>query len=62
MAEPNAAEFAAAMRRLLGDHRLRKKLGEAAREEVKLRFSADLMVENTLKIYEEVLQRRLPAW
>ena len=55
VAEPNAAQFAAAMERLLLDSSLRKKLGEAAREAVKRRFSADLMVENTLGVYREVL-------
>ncbi|HXP22718.1 MAG TPA: glycosyltransferase family 4 protein, partial [Candidatus Sulfotelmatobacter sp.] len=56
VAEPNAERFATAMKRLLRDSRLRKELGEAGREEVKQRFSADLMVENTLRVYEEVLQ------
>jgi glycosyltransferase involved in cell wall biosynthesis len=56
VAEPNAEQFAAAMERLLLDSRLRKELGEAGREVVKQRFSADLMVENTLRVYEEVLQ------
>jgi glycosyltransferase involved in cell wall biosynthesis len=36
---------------------LRKKLGEAGREEIKRRFSADRMVENTLRVYEEVLHQ-----
>lgn len=56
VAEPNAEEFAAGMERLLVDPLLQKKLGEAGREEVKHRFSADRMVENTLKVYEDVLQ------
>jgi len=56
VAHADPAEFAAAMQRLLLDSRLRKELGEAGREEVKQRFSADLMVENTLRVYEEVLQ------
>jgi glycosyltransferase involved in cell wall biosynthesis len=52
--EPNAAEFGAAMLRLLRDKALRQRLGAAGREEVQRRFSADRMVENTLKVYEEV--------
>ena len=56
VAEPNAADFAAAMLRLLPDRALRERLGEAGRAEVKLRFSADLMVEETLKVYESVLK------
>jgi glycosyltransferase involved in cell wall biosynthesis len=54
VAEPNAAEFSAAMLRLLRDQALREQLGEAARTEVKRRFSADHMVENTLRVYEKV--------
>jgi len=56
VAEPNAKEFAAAMERLLKDPQLQKRLGEAGREEVRQRFSADRMVENTLKVYEDVLR------
>lgn len=55
-AEPNALEFAAGMERLLLHPELQRRLGEAGREEVKKRFSADRMVENTLRVYEEVLQ------
>jgi len=56
VAEPDAEHFAAAMERLLVDRRLQTELGEAAREEIKKRFSADRMVENTLRVYEEVLR------
>jgi glycosyltransferase involved in cell wall biosynthesis len=55
VAEPNSQQFAAAMERLLLDPQLRQRFGAAAREEVQQRFSADLMVDNTLKVYEEVL-------
>ena len=55
VAEPNGAAFSAAMLRLLQDPDLRRRLGEAGCEEVKQRFSADLMVQNTLKVYESVL-------
>ncbi len=44
VAEPNANEFAKAMTRLLVDEPLRKRLGEAAREEIALRFSDIRMV------------------
>lgn len=55
VAEPNASEFSGAMQWLLRDATLRERLGEAAREEVKRRFSADRMVENTLELYEKIL-------
>ena len=55
VADPNSEAFSAAMLRLTADAALRQKLGEAGRKEVKKRFSADLMVENTLKVYESVL-------
>ena len=55
VAEPKGEEFAAAMVRLIGDENLRKRLSKAGRREVEERFSADRMVENTLRVYEEVL-------
>jgi glycosyltransferase involved in cell wall biosynthesis len=58
VAEPNGKEFAAAMLRLLGDGELRRRLGNAGRSEVQKRFSADLMVANTIRVYEEVLKKR----
>jgi glycosyltransferase involved in cell wall biosynthesis len=54
VAEPDAASFAAAMTELMGDAALQKRLGEAGREEIIARFSADRMVANTLAVYEEV--------
>lgn len=54
--EPNGKEFAVAMLRLIDDAALRKKLGAAGRLEVEQRFSAERMVENTIRVYEEVLQ------
>jgi len=56
VAEPAADNFAAAMIRLLADQDLQKRLGEAGRKEVIERFSSDRMVENTLAVYEKVLQ------
>jgi len=58
VAEPTGKEFAAAMLRLLGDGELRRRLGDAGRREVQQRFSADLMIENTICVYEEVLKER----
>lgn len=54
--EPDGKELSVAMLRLLDDDDLRKKLGEAGRREVEERFSADRMVENTLRLYEDVLK------
>jgi glycosyltransferase involved in cell wall biosynthesis len=55
VAEPDATAFATAMMELMSDSNLRTRLGPAGREEVAKRFSADLMVENTLAVYEQVL-------
>ena len=56
--EPNGKEFAVAMLRLINDDVLRKNLSEAGRREVGQRFSAARMVENTLRVYEDVLKKR----
>ncbi len=58
VAEPNAREFAMAMLRLITDEELRKNLSEAGRHEVEQRFSAGRMVENTIRVYEDVLKKR----
>jgi len=55
--EPNGKEFALAMLRLINDGALRKNLSEAGRREVEQRFSAGGMVENTIHVYEDVLQK-----
>lgn len=55
--EPNGKEFAVAMLRLINDAALRKNLSEAGRREVEQRFSAGGMVENTIRVYEDVLQK-----
>jgi L-malate glycosyltransferase len=57
VAEPDATEFSAAMLRLLKDPALRERLGQSAREEAQRRFSADLMVDRTVEVYEELLVR-----
>jgi glycosyltransferase involved in cell wall biosynthesis len=61
VAEPNGKEFAAAMLRLIDDETLRKKLSGEGRREIERRFSAERMVENTIRVYEEVLEKRLAA-
>jgi glycosyltransferase involved in cell wall biosynthesis len=57
VAQPNGKEFAAAMLRLIGDSGLREKLGRAARHEIETRLSAEHMVENTIRVYEDVLRK-----
>ena len=59
--EPNGNEFAAAMKRLIEDEGLRRKLGDAGRSDVEKRFSAGRMVENTIRVYEDVLRERKKA-
>lgn len=55
--EPSGKEFAGAMIQLIGDPGLRKKLGEAGRREIESRFSAEQMVKNTIRVYEDVLTK-----
>lgn len=57
VAKPSGQEFAVMMLRLIDDEALRKSLGEAGRREVEQRFSAGLMVENTIRVYEDVLRK-----
>ncbi len=57
VAEPNGREFATMMLRLINDEGLRKNLSDAGRREVEQRFSAGRMVENTIRVYEDVLQK-----
>jgi glycosyltransferase involved in cell wall biosynthesis len=61
VAEPDGKDFAKAMLRLLEDANLREQLGSAARQEVERNFSADRMVENTIRVYESVLRGKRPA-
>jgi glycosyltransferase involved in cell wall biosynthesis len=56
--EPNGKEFATAMLRVMTDAGLRKKLSEAGRREVQERFSAERMVDGTIQVYEDVLEKR----
>jgi glycosyltransferase involved in cell wall biosynthesis len=57
VAEPNGKEFAVMMVRLLNDVVLRKNLSLAGRQEAQQRFSAERMVENTVRVYEDVLNK-----
>jgi L-malate glycosyltransferase len=57
--EPNAREIAEAMVRLMDAPELRASLGQAGRQEIVLRFSADHMVAKTIEVYEDVLRRRI---
>jgi glycosyltransferase involved in cell wall biosynthesis len=57
VAEPNGKEFGAAMLRLMNDEALRQKLGNAGRHEVEERFSAGRMVQNTIRVYDDVLEK-----
>jgi len=59
--EPVGSEFAAAMLRLIADKSLQQRLGEAGRNEMIKRFSAEAMAANTLRVYQEVLQKRRTA-
>ena len=59
--EPDGKQFAAAMLRFLADTKLRQNLGAAGQLEIEQRFSAGRMVENTIRVYEEVLRKRKMA-
>src|SRR6266852_3924824 len=59
--EPDGKQFAAAMLRFLADTELRQNLGAAGQLEIEQRFSAGRMVENTIRVYEEVLRKRKMA-
>jgi glycosyltransferase involved in cell wall biosynthesis len=58
---PNVEEIRSGVARLLRDRDYARKLGGAARARVMERFSADRMVEGTLRVYEEVLRERAAA-
>jgi glycosyltransferase involved in cell wall biosynthesis len=61
VAEPEGGEFASAMLRLIEHEALRERLGNAGRREVEQRFSAEIMVENTILVYKDVLKERQVA-
>jgi glycosyltransferase involved in cell wall biosynthesis len=57
----DVAALAEAIGALLGDEVRRERIGQSARQEVKLRFSLDRMVDATEQIYQESLaQSSLP--
>jgi len=58
VAEPDANEFAEAMMRLLIDDPLRKRLGDAARDEIVRRFSDSITVFRTIEVYRDVCARK----
>ena len=61
VAEPDGKEFAAAMLKLIGDKSLQESIGKASRREIEQRFSAERMVANTIRVYEDVLGKRRTA-
>jgi glycosyltransferase involved in cell wall biosynthesis len=52
---PEVAEISTAVKRILSDPQFARNLGQAARLRVSNNFTAEKMVESTLKIYEELL-------
>ncbi|HVB36308.1 MAG TPA: glycosyltransferase family 4 protein [Candidatus Acidoferrales bacterium] len=55
---PDSGELAAAIRKMLNDRAAATRLGDAARETVTRRFSAQLLAENTLQHYHMILSVR----
>ena len=56
-AQPHPDLFSTGIVRLLSNESLRIGLGQKARRTIEERFSAGLMVKNTIHIYEDVLQK-----
>lgn len=54
--EATPAALAAGIQRLVADRELARRLGEAARETVAAKYSADRMVEGTLAVFERLAQ------
>jgi L-malate glycosyltransferase len=61
VSRPEPGLISAAMLRLLGEDSFRMRLGGEARRNVKQRFSAKRMVDRTIQVYEDVLQKVRPA-
>jgi glycosyltransferase involved in cell wall biosynthesis len=55
---PESDLFSAGMLRLLSEESLRMKLGREARRTIEERLSAGRMVENTIRVYEDILQKK----
>jgi glycosyltransferase involved in cell wall biosynthesis len=53
--------LSAGILRLLRDESLRRTLGQTARRNIEERFSAGRMVENTIRVYEDVLKSWRPS-
>jgi L-malate glycosyltransferase len=58
LTEPDPGMYSDAMLRLLSDEPLRMRLGQEARRGIEERFSAARMVENTIRVYEDVLKKK----
>ena len=52
---PEIDEIACAVKRILSNAQFARSLGQAARERIINNFTAEHMVEGTLKIYEQLL-------
>jgi glycosyltransferase involved in cell wall biosynthesis len=52
---PEVGEISAAVKRILSDPQFARSLGKAARVRVAENFTAEHMVNHTLRIYEELL-------
>jgi len=57
LAQPDPGLFSAGILRLLSEPEFAKRLGGAARNSIQRRFTADRMVRNTLRVYEDVLKK-----
>ena len=53
----NLKELKERIMQVLRDEELAKKLGKNARKKVVKKFSLDRMVEDTIRVYEEVLRK-----
>jgi len=61
VAQPDPSLFSAAMLRFLSEPEFAKRLGAAARKAIQEHFTADRMVENTIRVYENILGKRQSA-
>jgi len=57
-AKPDAEFLSGGMTRLLSDKSFRERLGQGARRTIEERFTAARMVENTIRVYEEVVKEK----
>jgi glycosyltransferase involved in cell wall biosynthesis len=56
--QPESGLFSAGMLRLLCDESLKVRLGREARRTIEERLSAGRMVENTIRVYKDILQKK----